>query len=118
MLDKNAILAAADLKSQDIDVPEWGGTVRVKTLSGIERERFLATVAATEPGTDPNQRMGILIRHLLVTTLVGEDGLRLFSDDDVDTLGTKSAEVLQRLFIVAQTLNGLGAKAQDNITKN
>jgi len=62
--------------------------------------------------------MGQLIRHLLALTLIGDDGARLFSDDDVDLLAEKSAVVLQRIFTEAQALNGLGAKAQDDIAKN
>ena len=118
MLDKATILAAQDLKTQDVDIPEWGGSVRIKTMSGREREGFLAAVAGLDESIDANARMGILVRHLLVTTLVGEDGVRVFADGDVDALADKSAEVLQRLFVVAQTINGLGVKAQDDIAKN
>ncbi len=118
MLDKNAILAANDLKTQDVEVTEWGGTVRVRTMSGREREQFMVAVSEGEAIVDPNQRIGELMRRLLVTTLVGEDGQRLFTDEDVDALADKSAEVLQRLFTVAQSLNGFGIKATDDIAKN
>ena len=118
LIGKSAILAAQDLGTEDVEVPEWGGTVRVKTMSGRLREDFLAAVAEPDEGLDSNKRMGRLMRRLLVTTLVGEDGARIFTDGEVDALAEKSAEVLQRLFATAQRLNGLGATAQDDIAKN
>ncbi len=40
-LSKDAILAAKDTKlSGEISVPEWGGSVYVKTLTGTERDAF------------------------------------------------------------------------------
>ena len=39
-LSKAKILAANDVTTETIDVPEWGGEVAIKTLSGVERDQF------------------------------------------------------------------------------
>ena len=43
LLSKTAILAENDLKSEDIEVPEWGGAVRVRSFTGRERDTFEAS---------------------------------------------------------------------------
>ena len=39
LLSKTAILAANDLKSEDIKVPEWDGAVRVRSFTGLSAMR-------------------------------------------------------------------------------
>ncbi len=45
-LTRDAILAAATLKTKETDVPEWGGVVLVRELRGRERDG----VPAVRPG--------------------------------------------------------------------
>ena len=40
MLDKNTILNADDLPREKVTIPQWGGDVFVRTLSGSERDQF------------------------------------------------------------------------------
>ena len=42
LLSKTAILAAQDLQTEDVEVPEWGGAVRVRSFTGRERDVFEA----------------------------------------------------------------------------
>ena len=39
-LTRSEILAARDLGTVAVDVPEWGGTVHLRPLTGSERGRF------------------------------------------------------------------------------
>ena len=41
LLSKEQILAAEDLPHKDVPVPEWKGTVRVRALTGFERDLSL-----------------------------------------------------------------------------
>ena len=40
LLSKEAILAAQDVVTELVEVPEWGGSVRVRGLTGAERDAF------------------------------------------------------------------------------
>ena len=40
LLSKTAILTANDLQTEDVEVPEWGGAVRVRSFTGRERDAF------------------------------------------------------------------------------
>lgn len=90
-LSKAAILAADDTKlSGPIAVPEWGGDVRCKTLTGTERDAF-------EEAYSQNKMKAFRCRFL-VLTLCDDKGCRLFEDADIDALGKKSSVVINRLF--------------------
>lgn len=105
-LSKAAILAAKDTKiSTPVPVPEWGGDICVKTLSGTERDAF-------EEAYSENKMKAFRCRFL-VLTLCDEAGERLFSDADVQTLGGKSSVVINRLFDKAWEHNAFTSQAVD-----
>ena len=114
ILTKQAILSAQDLKTEDVAVPEWGGDVRVRTLTGTERDAFESGLVAKDGQRD----LANLRARLLSLAIVDENGARLFSETDTALLGGKSAAALDRLFEVAQRLNGIGPVAQDALVKN
>ena len=43
-LSRDTILQREDIKTEDVEVPEWGGTVRVRGMSGVERDAFEASL--------------------------------------------------------------------------
>lgn len=107
LLSAGAILEASDLPFVDVDVPEWGGTVRVRTLTGTELDAYEAeNFVQTESKVTLNR--SDLRARLLVRAIVGEDGKPLFNAKQIADLGRKSAKVLDRLFETAQTLSGIG----------
>lgn len=105
MLTRDEILQAQDLETEDVEVPEWGGTVRVRELTGHERDQFEARVL--DEDTPRLEKLKNLRAWVLHFALVNGDGSRLFSKDDVDALAGKSAAILDRLFQVAQRLSKL-----------
>ena len=46
ILSKDAILAADDLPRETVHVPEWGGDVYVRTMSGTDRDAFETSLIA------------------------------------------------------------------------
>jgi hypothetical protein len=117
ILTKEAILKAKDLVFDTVDVPEWGGTVRLKSLSGFERDKFEASLLDEKKGGRAANLENLRAR-LISLTVVDKDGVRLFGDKDVVALGRKSAKVLDRLFSKAQEMNGLRKEDVNALTKN
>ena len=117
LLTKSAILAADDLKTEDVDVPEWGGTVRVRAFSGRERDAFEASLVRGD-GKDRKVDLTNMRARLVALTVVDESGQKVFTQDDVDLLGAKSDAALDRVFSVAQKLNGLSGADVEELTKN
>ena len=121
-LTKNQILEAKDITFEDVEVPEWNGMIRIKCMTGSERDSYESALYEFHPSTDGKGKVKLnrddLRAKLLARTIVNDKFERLFSDIEVKKLGEKSAEVLDRLFAIAQKLNGLGKEELDNAEKN
>jgi len=122
LLSRDEILQADDLTYQDVEVSEWGGTVRVKMLSGTERDAYEQSMISIR--VDNNGRRTVrqdstnARAKLVARCLIDEDGQRLFADKEVVQLGQKSAAALNRVFEVAAALNGLTESDVEELTEN
>ena len=116
-LTRDDILNANDLQREPVPVPEWGGTVLVRALSGTERDAFEAGIVHPN-GRRMTYTLDKLRARLVALSIVDEAGVRLFSDKDVVVLGRKSAAALDRVYNVAQRLSGLSAEDVDELVKN
>src|SRR6266699_966387 len=112
LLGRDDILAADDLPSEDVDVPEWSGTVRVRGLSGRGRDEYLTSLlvvrGAQIVGRDPRNASARLVAQCIIDP---ETGSPAFTLHDVDKLGEKSAAGLARVYEVAARLSGLEGDA-------
>jgi hypothetical protein len=117
LLTRDQILAADDITTEDVEVPEWGGTVRVRGMSGTERDAF---EAASLKGKGKNRDVNLanLRARLVAASIVDEQGQKLFDARDVAALGRKSAAALGRVFDVAQRLAGLSDEDVDELTED
>ena len=117
LLSKTAILAAQDLQTEDVEVPEWGGAVRVRSFTGRERDAFEASMVRGD-GRDRKVDLTNMRARLVGLTVIDESGQRLFTDEEADLLGAKSGAALDRVFAIAQKLNGLSGADVEELSKN
>ena len=117
LLTKAQILGVADLVHEDVDVPEWGGTVRVQMLTGAERDAFEQEIV-TRQGKRVQMNLANVRARLVALCLVDEEGQRVFGESDVKALGRKSALALNRVFEVAQRINGLTEQDIEELAGN
>lgn len=116
MLDRDSILQADDLAREEVDVPEWGGRVYVRVMTGAERDSYeQACLEATKDGRADVE--GLRVR-LLLMTLSDDKGSTLFTAQDADVLAGKSAAAIDRCFQVALRLNGLTEEAGKDAAGN
>ncbi len=113
LLSKSDILSKNDLHVEVVDVPEWGGSVRVATMSAFARDRFEAAIAQTGGGIN----MQNIRAKLAIATLVDEDNKTLFDEKDIEKLGQKSSAALDRVFAAAQRLNLISDKEVETLAK-
>ena len=113
VLDRNSILQASDVVIESLEVPEWKGTVYVKSMSGQERDSFEASLVSKD---GKNPVYANIRAKLVVRTACDETGKRLFSEADIPDLTRKSAAALQRIFEVAQRLSGISSKDVEEMT--
>lgn len=116
-LGRDAILKASALKTEDVPVPEWGGSVLVRELRGRERDEWEASLTV-QRGQQVVPDSANMRAKLAARTIVDPDGEPLFTQQDVAALGELSAAALNRVFDVASRLSGLGPAAAEDAGKN
>lgn len=110
LLSKEQIFAAQDLQFIDVDVPEWGGQVRVKAMSAIDRinfEKEQKDLSSSE-----------LIIRLVLLACIKEDGSKLFNEEDLESLQEKSPTVILKIFNEAVKLNTLNDELLEEKAEN
>ena len=115
-LGRDAILAAMDIRYEYVDTPEWGGRVRVRSLTGSERDQYDAETYAGQQAAKAQGRSGLLTDFRLrrvAKAIVDDDGKRVFTDKDVAALGEKNAAVIDRIDDVVVRLSGMGTTSVD-----
>lgn len=114
-LTRESILAKQDVVTDRVDVPEWGGHLFVKAMTGKERDLFEESLIV---GRGKNREVNLrnMRAKLISRTAVNSRGEKLFTPTDVEVLGDKSAAALQRVFSKAQDLAGLGDDDVDELT--
>lgn len=117
-LNRDQILESNDLTSEPVEVPEWGGGVLVRTMTGTDRDAFEDSLFSVDASGKASRDVSNLAVKLLTMTIVDDAGNRLFAPTDVAMLGRKSAAAIARVYAVASRLNGIGAKAEDDAVKN
>lgn len=117
LLTKEQILAVADIQFATVVVPEWGGEVKIRSMTGADRDNHEQWMMA-QPETDTGRRLDNYRAHLAAISIVGEDGDLMFTDADVVALGKKSAAALGRVYDAVVSLNAIAKKDVDALVKN
>jgi hypothetical protein len=114
---KALILGAPDLPVAELEVPEWGCWVRVRTLTAGERDNF-ETEITQRNGRDVRTNTRNIRAKLVAATVVDEAGVPLFGLGDVEALGQKSAKALDRIFAKASELAGMRESDVQELAEN
>lgn len=99
ILTREALLGADDLRTEQVDVPEWGGQVTVRGLSlGAYQDVQERSSVAGAIDTD---RLSV---HLMIAGIVEPD----LAPEDYELLRGKSMAALNRVAGAIMRLSGLG----------
>lgn len=115
-LSRDDILAQTRRRIIKVDVPEWGGFVFVKEMSGTERDAYELSQLQGRTNNKPLNLVNARAKLVMLTT-VDEAGKMLFTRADVDALGKTSAKALTRIFKVASDLSGLTDEDMEELTE-
>lgn len=101
---RDRILAAADIPSEVVNVPEWGCDILVRGMSGADRASLLERAVST----DGTVSFSAFYPEVVIATAhdpVSEEPL--FKDSDRDLLMQKSGAALDRVSTVGLRLSGM-----------
>jgi hypothetical protein len=105
------------LRTQIVAVPEWGGDVIVREMSGRERDTFEAEFVDDKGRRRPDAMFNIRAR-LVAASVVDDKGQTVFYPSDVEMLADLSAAALDRVFTAARQLSGFTERDIDDLAKN
>jgi hypothetical protein len=114
-LSRDDILGVQDRRVEVVEVPEWGGTVRVRGLSGSARDRYesgMVKYDTNDKGVPVVVGMNSdnVRARLVAISIVDENDRPMFTEMDVSALGERSAAALERVFDAARRLSGLSER--------
>lgn len=115
LLDRAGFFAAEDSKFEDVPVPQLGGMVRMRVLSGAARDDFNAYLKSF--GDEPRPPSAVSAA-LLVQICIDDAGQPMFTMDDIELLRAKSAAALDVMATAAMRINGMGEAAVSDAEKN
>jgi len=114
LLTKDQILQVKDNQTIEVEVPEWGGKVKLQSMSGFARDRFEASIVGKQGGMNTTN----IRAKLVAACVIDANGELMFSEKEVAALGKKSAKALDRIFSAAQKLNAMGDSEIESLAKN
>lgn len=113
-LNRDSILNADDIKTMELEVPEWGGTVVLKMMNGKERDAFESSLVKNGKANVDNVRAKLV----QATVIDPETKELMFSVADIEALGKKSASALTKVFAASQKLSRITESDVEELTKN
>lgn len=116
-LTRDQIIAADDRKYETVSCPEWGGDVRLKSISGTQRDAYESSVIAAG-SSDKRMNLRNARAKLIILCAVDDNGAQLFTTDDLNALGRKNAAPIDRLFDACRKLAGMSENDVDALTED
>ncbi len=107
LLTRDAILSVNDRRFAEVDVPEWGGTVRIATLDALHLIEYHGLLKPDGTGADH-------VGWLLASSIVDADGNLIFTPADAAALQTKNPVAVLRVFNEAAKLNALASDSAED----
>ena len=103
-LDRGFLQSLPAAKPEVVTVPEWAGAVRLRALSGTERDAVMTSLPENAPGkVDMRQYRA----RLVAACAVDDADAPLLTVDEALGLDETQASALLRLFNAATRINGL-----------
>lgn len=107
-------LLGAKVPTEKVYVKELDETYTLRGMTGAERDAFewscFEGKGKRRDFTNRNMRA-----KLVACCCIDDQGQRVFSDEDVVAIGEARADILDRLFAVAQRLSGLRQEDVDEL---
>ena len=114
-LTRADILGAQDIIEELLEVPEWKGTVRVRGLTGRERDAYESSLL-DQRGKNTKANLMNARTKLAVLSIVDSSGARMFTESDIAELSAKSAAGLDRVWNKARELSGMSDSDVEELT--
>lgn len=113
LLSKGEILTVNDEVFQYVNVPEWGGKVKLYAMSLQEHIEFEKLKNKKDESINGDQ-----IVFVLSNAIRTEDGTKMFSKEEAKALLKKNVAVVSRLFMKCAELSKVSTPDVEDLEKN
>ncbi len=110
-LNKSQILGVDTLRTMEIEVPEWNGTIAVRELTGAKRDIYEGIMLRSVNSAGNVTSLKGLRAKLIVMSVIDDEGNLMFTDKDLDAITSKSGYVIDRISEQLTTFNHLKEEA-------
>ena len=127
LLNRDDILGAQDIVTEEVDVPQWGGSVLVRGMTGTQRNAFEKAITKEKPaGNRAGRRNGQTTKEvvtdevrqrLVLWCVVDDSGQRLFAEADLPAIADKAAAAIEKIVVVAMRLSGMDEDDVDKLAE-
>lgn len=117
ILGKIDFLKLRPLKTEEVEIPEWGGSFIVQEMTGTQRDNFETYMLSLQSDESSSNHKGIRTA-IIINTVVDQSGKPLFSDLDAADISKKSAAILDKIAGVGLKLSGMKAAVIEEAVKN
>lgn len=109
-LSKDQILGAQDFKIESVDVPEWGGSVFIRSLTSRNRDKM----------EEKMKGQSLVDARAMIVALCAcdESGNLLFDSNDIEALTQKSGTATGRIFDAAIKMMRFSEEDLNEAVKN
>lgn len=117
-LTRDQILQAArtaTIERDKLTVPELGGEIYVRGMSGTERDAFEDGLRIRKGRKTGQTDMRNFRAKLAVKVIVTEDGQRILNDEDASIFGQLPAGVLDRIISRCSELSGIAEEEVEDL---
>jgi len=118
---RDKIRAADDGTAEAYEIPEWGVTVEIRSMTAHARAQFVAEVAGAdgEIATNDPERIESMWWHVISQSCFDpDDGELVFDNGDTDWLFGKNARIVNDLANRCMEASGLTEEASDDAGKD
>lgn len=132
LLNRNQILEVNDIQTKDIEVKEWGGTIRIKQLSAkeyndifmnmINIRKMAAKQLSAKKNADENLEDAInelAIKNqkilIIIKSVVDENMNPVFTEADMELLYQKNTNVINKIIAEIEEFNSVST---EDVKKN
>lgn len=113
---RDKILAAEDIPTESVEIPEWGVEILMKGMSAGERIRLMEEAYNADTG---QVNMSVVYPDVAIACAHDpETGDPIFTADDKEAILKKSSAAVEKLAGVGLSLSGIGKDPQDAAGKS
>lgn len=120
-LSRESILAKNDIEYSRVHVPQWGGYLRIRGLTGKERtalEKGMQKPVRRKGRIEYERDLKFFRERVVIYGTIDEQGQPLFTEKDLDALSTKSSAAVAILSEAIVKLSKMDDDDEEDLEKN